>query len=90
VNSSAIARAAVFGGEDASPVLNGLSTSNVKIDYLNAAGAATAAFADMAYVRVGITGYQHTLFIPLVGRTLDAPPFSTTLPVESLGYGAGC
>jgi Flp pilus assembly protein TadG len=90
VNSPAIAHATIFGGGDASPVLSGLSTSNVKIDYLNAAGATTAAFADMAYVQVAITGYQHTLFIPLVGQTLTVPPFSTTLPVESLGYGADC
>jgi Flp pilus assembly protein TadG len=93
VNSPAIARATVFGGpggRDVSPVLSGLSTSNVKIDYLNAAGATTTAFADMAYVQVAITGYQHTLVIPFVGQTLTVPPFSTTLPVESLGYGSDC
>lgn len=93
VNSPTIARTAVFGesgGVDSSPVLHGLSTGNVAISYLNDAGGATAAFADIAYVQVGITGYQHTLLIPFMGQTLTAPAFSTTLPVESLGYGAGC
>jgi hypothetical protein len=82
-----------------SPVLHGLSTDNVTITYLDESGVPIdvsagikKVFDDIAYVQVGID-YQHTLFIPFVDQqdlNLNAPSFSTTLPVESLGYGAEC
>ncbi|QBQ55875.1 TadE/TadG family type IV pilus assembly protein [Nitrosococcus wardiae] len=89
VNHPAIARITIFGepdGGDSSPILSGLSAGNVTLNYLDNGGVATATFADIAYVRVGITNYQHTLLIPFVGQTLEVPAFSTTLPAESLGY----
>lgn len=92
LDHSAIARVAVFGdpasGTD-SPVLSGLSTSNVSVQYLDASGNPTATFIDVRYVRVGITGYLHTLLIPFVGTTIPAPDFQTTLPRESLGVVPG-
>lgn len=88
-----VKRAAVFsiaggGGSDASPILNGLSVSNVNVEYLGEDGASGAAGGDIKYVRVSITGYQHELLIPFVGSTLPETVFksSTTLPAESLGY----
>jgi TadE-like protein len=86
-------RAAVFsiaggGGSDASPILKGLTVSNVNVQYLGVDGAPGAAGGNIKYVRVSITGYQHELLIPFVGRTLPATVFtsSTTIPAESLGY----
>jgi len=86
-------RAAVFsiaggGGSDASPILHGLSVSNVNVQYLDVDGAPGAAGGDIKYVRVSITGYQHALLIPFVGSTLPETVFrsSTTIPAESLGY----
>jgi hypothetical protein len=89
VNHPSIARVAVFGdplGGDSSPILNNLSTANVQTDYLDENGASTANFPDIRYVRVGIAGYQHTLLIPFFTQTVAVPPFTTTLPAESLGY----
>jgi hypothetical protein len=37
------------------------------------------------FVQVSITDYMHQLIIPLWGRPLPAPKFTTTLPTESLG-----
>jgi Flp pilus assembly protein TadG len=89
IDHPAIARITVFGnpgGGSTSPILHGLSTGHVQIEYFNNAGGAAGSFADIAQVRVSIRGYQHTLLVPFVGQTLEVPPFSTTLPVESLGY----
>jgi hypothetical protein len=89
VGHPSIARVAILsnpGGPDESPVVGNLSTANVTISYLDAAGTPTAIFSDIKYVRVAITGYAHTLLIPFIMPTITAPPFSTTLPRESLGY----
>jgi hypothetical protein len=58
------------------------------VEYLSEAGAPGAAGGNIKYVRVSITGYQHELLIPFVGRTLPETVFrsSTTIPAESLGY----
>ncbi|MGH8657510.1 MAG: TadE/TadG family type IV pilus assembly protein [Gammaproteobacteria bacterium] len=94
VNHGAIKRLAVFGSgwgsATASPVLSGLSTSNVTVQYLNASGTVladpAASFSAIQYVRVSINNYQHTMIIPFIMPTLNVPPFATTVPVESLGY----
>lgn len=74
------------GGPTDSRFIAGLSTANVSVEYLDEGGAATASIPEMAYVRVSITGFTHTLMIPFLNRTLVVPPFRTTVPVESLGY----
>ena len=90
VNDPAILRAALLNATGAdipsSAYLYGLTPSNVSLTYLNSAGASTAVFADIAFVRVAITGYVHTLLIPFVSPQITVPAFSTTLPTESLGY----
>jgi Flp pilus assembly protein TadG len=89
VDHPSIARVAILEeplGGDVSPVVNGLSTANVQVAYLDDTGTPTADFPEIRYVRVSISNYQHTLMIPLVGRTITAPTFSATLPAESLGY----
>jgi Flp pilus assembly protein TadG len=86
----AIARVAILsnpGGPNTSPVVSNLSTANVTVAYLQADGVTLAAsVTETKYVRVAIVGFQHTLLIPFVMPTITAPPFSTTLPAESLGY----
>lgn len=89
VDHASVARVAVFGdpvGGDSSPILRNLSTANVQVDYLDETGASTAAYPDIDYVRVSITNYQHRFLIPMLSQTIAAPPFSTTVPAESLGY----
>lgn len=90
VGHTAVQRVAVFGsggGSDTkSPILSGLTTGDVDVDYLDDAGAETAVFKDIAYVRVSITGYTHTMLIPFIMPTLTVPPFTTTIPAESLGW----
>lgn len=87
VNHTAIKEIAVFngpGGGSASPVLKGLTTGNVTVEYLPADGVA----AD-GYVRVQVSGYLHQLVIPFLPASvtnLTVPAFSTTLPAESLGH----
>jgi hypothetical protein len=93
VGHASIANVTVFndpGIAGASPILPTLSSADVITQYLDQAGAVTANFNDIRYVRVSIIGFQHTLLIPplipgLPVMTLNAPTFETTLPRESLG-----
>ncbi|MEQ1438725.1 TadE/TadG family type IV pilus assembly protein [Fontimonas sp. SYSU GA230001] len=86
---ASVLRAALLNNPDGSSTSNhirGLTTANVSVEYLNGAGAATAVIGNMAFVRVSITGFTHTLLIPFLTQTLTVPPFRTTVPTESLGY----
>ncbi|MGR9013182.1 MAG: TadE/TadG family type IV pilus assembly protein [Gammaproteobacteria bacterium] len=93
VGHASIANVAVFNAPSAagaSPVLPGLDSSAVVTEYLDQAGAVTASFNDIRYVRVRIIGFTHTLMIPALlpgipNMTLTTPSFETTLPRESLG-----
>jgi Flp pilus assembly protein TadG len=100
VNDPAITQVAIFnapgGGGGSSPILTGLTASNVAVEYLNQTGGVigspAANFAQIRYVRVRMTNLQHTLLIPLFNLTLALPAYPTTLPRESLGIprvGAG-
>lgn len=92
VNHPAIARITVFNDESTdggSPILAALNNGNVTIEYLDQSGSVIADtvgnFGDIRYVRVRITGYQHTLLIPFFNNVFNAPQAETTLPRESLG-----
>lgn len=93
VDHASIANVTVFNAPaaaGASPILSGLDSSDVVTEYLDQAGAVTASFNDIRYVRVRIVGFTHTMLIPdllpgLPSMTLTAPTFETTLPRESLG-----
>ena len=93
-NHGAIGRVAVFAGPGSggrSPIIQGLSSDNIAVEYLDAGGVVLAdpvgGFGNIRYVRTRVVGFQHALLIPFVGGalTMEAPPFLATLPRESLG-----
>lgn len=90
-NHSGIAEVAVFERPLGGAVLNGLTTGHVNVAYLNAAGGPAAGPIDTEFVSVSIAGYVHSFLLPslipgLPIRTAwELPPFTTTLPVESMG-----
>jgi len=54
--------------------------------YLDANGGETANYPDIRFVQVAMQNYTHRLLIPAPLPDLQLPPFTTTLPAESLGY----
>ena len=65
--------------------VRGMTASNVSVAYFTQTGGAPTGPDDTALVTVSITGYTHTFLIPLVSISVEAPSFTTTLPVESMG-----
>jgi len=66
----------------------GFDNANVSVTYLDVNGAslgATPALGNVAYVRVSVVGYSVPLAIPFVNPRLIVPPFTATMPAESLG-----
>lgn len=99
VNHSAIRRIAVFDnatGGGSSPIVGGLNSGNIRLEYLDSNGVVIADpvsdFIQIRYVRVAIAGYQHQFLVPFFSRLMNVPSLETTLPRESLGIprvGAG-
>jgi len=94
VGDSAIAQIAVFnvsGDAGSSPIVAGLQTQHVDVEYLNANGApvaspAGAGFVNIRYVRVRINGgFQLQTFIPGFSQLIPVTGLTATLPRESLG-----
>lgn len=89
LNDPAIAQVTIFNppsGGGSSPIVGGLTTSNVAVDYLAQDGLTpTTDYSLVHYVRVRIVNFQHTLLIPLAPLPFDLPEFPSTLPRESLG-----
>jgi Flp pilus assembly protein TadG len=88
------ARVAVFdSGNGNSAYVAGLTTANIQVQYLDTAGTPIANpagnFNTIHYVRVGIVGFQQTLFIPTLFTAIPMNGFATTLPRESLGITRG-
>ena len=84
-----VEEATVFSSGGAnSPILRGLTTANVAVEYLDVDGTlmSAPAFEDVRYVRVRIENYSVTPIIPFFNLPLTLPIFETTLPSESLGY----
>jgi Flp pilus assembly protein TadG len=65
----------------ATPVVNGLTTSNVNVDYQNYDGVLLSSRAS-----VEINGFQFQFAVPLVGGTITMPDYRTSLPGESAGF----
>ena len=66
----------VIGGSlGTSPIIAGLTPDMVSVRYLNEAGSVydTADQTLIKFAEVSITGYTHTLIIPLWGGPLTAP-----------------
>lgn len=86
-----------------SALLTGLSSTDVVVDYLDANGVvlnctvcncdnscSDAPYSSIRYIQVSINNYQHNLLLPPpFNVTLTMPPFTTTLPRESLGVVPG-
>ena len=92
INDPAIAEAAVFnnpGGGANSPIINGLTTADVSLEYLDANGTPlvnpAGTFILIRYVRVRIVNFQHQMLIPFGSYIFQTPEFATVLPRESLG-----
>jgi Flp pilus assembly protein TadG len=82
INDPAITAAVNFLG------VPGFNNGNVTVTYLDVNGnslGAAPALVNVAYVQVSVVGYTVPLSIPFVNPTLFAPPFTVTLPAESLG-----
>jgi Flp pilus assembly protein TadG len=61
---------------------------NVQLQYLDVNGTSlgNAPVSNLVYyVQVGVTGYNIPLIIPGMNVTIASPPFTATLPAESLG-----
>jgi hypothetical protein len=96
VNDPAIAQVAVFnvsGETGPSPIVGGLETQHIDVEYLDANGdlvddpAPGAGFGDIRYVRVRINGgFLLRTFIPGLPQVIPIPDFAATLPRESLGF----
>jgi len=94
INDPVIAQTAVFNssGGTNSPIIRGLTTGNVDVQYLTEAGAPiTGDLSDpdtyglIRYVQVRILNYQHQMVLPIPLGPLNMPPMPSTLPRESLG-----
>ena len=82
----AVQKAVVYGDPNANPatakpLINGLTTSNVVVDYKKFDGILLSAQAT-----VSITNYQFKFIVPLIGTTINMPAYRTTLPGESAGF----
>jgi Flp pilus assembly pilin Flp len=95
VDDPAIAQISVFnasGNAGASPIVGGLETQHIDVEYLDANGAVIAdpapgaGYQDIRYVSVRINGgFQLQMFIPGFSQLISVPDFAATLPRESLG-----
>jgi Flp pilus assembly protein TadG len=65
----------------ATPVVSGLTTGNVTVEYQNYNGLQLSARAT-----VSITNYNFQFSVPLIGGTVAMPAYRTSLPGESVGY----
>ena len=89
-----VKREVVYGsraGEvNPTPLINGLTEDMVEVDYLgkplNADGTLRTDYGtNLGTTTVTINDYRFTLLIPIVGRELTLPTYSTTLTAESAG-----
>lgn len=67
------------------PVVPGLSESNVAVAYLKYDGSTVSNKVTADVIQVGIAGYTFNFLVPFFGSGLTLPAFNTTLPLEGLG-----
>lgn len=78
-------RVAVYGttADGASPLVTGLKPGQVKVEY-------SAGYnVGEGTVRVSIQNYTFNFVVPLVGTTIQMPPYTSTLTAESAGQVPG-
>jgi Flp pilus assembly protein TadG len=63
------------------PIVSGMSTSNVQVDYQNYNGLQLSSRAS-----VQINNFQFQFSVPLLGGAMTMPAYRTSLPGESAGY----
>lgn len=78
------------GKPTSAPIINGLTTDMVKVNYvgvpLDPSGETTTGYGtNLGTATVKIEGYTFDLLIPVIGRQLTLPAYSTTLTAESAG-----
>jgi len=80
--------AAFEGSGGGSRLISGLSAGNLVIEYLDPDGAVVPdpATATVAFVRARLVNFTLDLAIPFILPSIPMPPFSATLPAESLGF----
>jgi Flp pilus assembly protein TadG len=83
---TAVKNVVVYGDPDANPatatpVVPGLTTANVDVQYANYNGVLLSSRAT-----VSINSYNFQFAVPLVGTTITMPQYKTTLPGESAGF----
>ena len=84
--------AAIFAnpvaGTQQSPHVGALSTSDIEIEYLDAAGNESDVFEDVRFVQAYINSFDYPLLF-FRNVTWRTPTFRTILPSESLGVNPG-
>lgn len=83
---AAVKNVVVYGDPNADPasakpVVSGLTTGNVMIEYQNYNGILLSSRAT-----VSIVNYQFQFAVPLLGGTINMPAYRTSLPGESVGF----
>jgi hypothetical protein len=82
----AVKNMVVFGDPNANPstatpVVSGLTPSNVVLEYQNYNGVLLS-----SRTTVSITNYNFQFAVPLIGGSLSMPAYRTSLPGESVGF----
>ena len=85
----AIQKMVIYGDPNANPatanpIVSGLTTNDVSVQYNNSNPDSGIQLGDRA--TVSITGYQFQFSIPLIGGTLAMPTYKTSMPGEALGF----
>lgn len=78
------------GEPTSAPIINGLTTEMVTVTYagvpLDPSGETTTGYGtNLGTATVKIEGYTFDLLIPIIGRQITLPAYSTTLTAESAG-----
>jgi Flp pilus assembly protein TadG len=84
--TDAVKKMVVYGDPNANPatdtpMINGLTMSNVDVQYQNYNGVLLSSRAT-----VSINSFQFQFAVPLVGGTITMPAYRTSLPGESAGF----
>ena len=87
----AVKKMVVYGDPNAnpataSPVVSGLTTSDVTVAYENYNGVQLSAKATVSITNASTGNYKFKFAVPLIGGTLTMPSYKTSLPGESAGY----